>query len=84
MDDNFKNVTNSEIKMLEVKIKACVAANKANSSKQRKVISVANKSPALKSVKATGNKNDELLTKIVTKNTTPDVPKKIAAVNILF
>jgi hypothetical protein len=68
MDENFRDITNSEIKILEVKIKACVAANKANSSNQRKVISATNKSPALKNVAATSIKNVEPLTKIATKD----------------
>jgi len=81
MDDNFKDITNSEINILEVKIKACVAANKANSSKQRKVIGATNKSPALKSVATTSIKNIEPLTKIATKNTPP---KQMATVSIQF
>jgi hypothetical protein len=81
MDDNFKNITNSEIKVLEVKIKACVAVNKANSSKQQKVMNLTNKSSALKSVAATSIKNVEPLTKIATKNT---LPKQMTTVSIQF
>ena len=81
MNDSLKNITNSEIKILEIKIKACVAANKSNFSKQLKVISATNKSPALKSVAATSIKNVEPLTKIATKNTPP---QQMATVSIQF
>lgn len=69
MDDNFKNTTNSEIKILEVKIqeiqKAFTAAKKANSSKQP----IVKKVPASKSVSVTIPTKNPLHAEIVTHHT---------------
>ena len=65
MDDNFKTTTNSEIKILEVKIqeiqKACTAAKKENSLKQP----IVKKIPVSKSVSAPISPKNPLHAKIV-------------------
>ena len=84
MDDNFKNTTNSEIKILEVKIqeiqKAFTAAKKANSTKQP----IIKKVPVSKCVSAPIPPNNPLPAKIVS-NTTPVTFLKITVrVGYLF
>ena len=80
LDDNFKNAANSEIKILEVKIKdlqkASTAAKKAYSSKQP----IVKKIPASKSIPVTISVNNPLHAEILAKNTFLTVPKDTVSI----